>query len=823
MKKYLIIHGHFYQPPRENPWIAEIERQDGAFPYHDFNEKIDAECYTPNAFSKYLDGFGRILDIVNNYDFLDFNFGPTLMGWIKNKNKDTYNKIVEGDRESCKRLEGHGNAIAQVYNHVIMPLADKKRKEIQVKWAIKDFKRHFDRDPEGMWLAETAIDIETVKVLIDNNIKFTILSPYQALKFREIGSQMWNDVSQGTISPSRPYRIFDYDKNGKRIEDRYLDVFFFDRILSPAVSFEHLMRDSQVFLDRIVQAGEHIGNEEIVNISTDGETFGHHEPFANMCLTALSKKLKDSEYEWVNYSWYLAKYPPKDEVILKKGDYGTAWSCSHGVGRWYRDCGCTTDSPDYWNQKWRTPLRDAFNHLQKKADDIFLETFNDLTDDPWTMFERSMDITDHEGDVNELLKINADKDFDEIKIRNILLMQKYVMFCFTSCGWFFGDISRIEPVQNLKYAKKALDIMKMYDKEEAVLLEKEMLLILRNAISNIPSQKNGEHIWKNSVVPAKISDDKFAAFFMINLLVTDDKEDISIFNRLIASTSEVKEIQKNENIKKIIMNIKVKNEELNMENEYSVFGIIDRPHTLEAYVCKKDYDKIEILVEKFASEDFSKYFKEQKISYFGLEQMFYDQKEFLAKRLFENIEKNISEKYRIIYDENIQNIRTMLGIGIEPPYFLIPPISLTLKEDITRLFESFCENNSKELYEKIIDDSLLFKRINTQHDDFLEVLFERKISEKFSVYFKSDDLSILDNIMELFRLSWDIDITLGLDREKNMVFSRLREYMKEKELLIKEDRLSEMDFNGILKVVNIAEALNMNIDELINSLNPFKK
>lgn len=374
MKKFLIIHGHFYQPPRENPWIGDIERQFGAHPYHDYNEKISAECYTPNAFSKYLDGFGRILDIVNNYSFLNFNFGPTLMKWIKEKQTETYEKIKEGDRLSCNIFSGHGNAIAQVYNHAIMPLADKNQKEFQIKWGIKDFETHFNRYPEGMWLAETAIDMDTVRALIDNKIKFTVLSPYQALKVRDIKSDVWNDVSEGTISPSKAYRIFDYDKNGKRIEDRYLDVFFFDRVLSPAVSFEHLMRDSHVFFDRIKKAGEYIKENEIVNISTDGETFGHHEPFANMCLTALSKEITDSEYEWVNYSWYLANNPPKDEVILKRGDFGTAWSCSHGVGRWYRDCGCSTDSPGEWNQKWRTPLRDGFNFLKEKIDLFLLRT-----------------------------------------------------------------------------------------------------------------------------------------------------------------------------------------------------------------------------------------------------------------------------------------------------------------------------------------------------------------------------------------------------------------------------------------------------------------
>ena len=277
-KNFLTIHGHFYQPPRENPWLEAIETQESAAPAHDWNERVCAECYNPNSVSKIVDSRNKILDVVNNYEYMSFNFGPTLLSWMEEHAPQTYDRVIKADIESVIEHNGHGNALAQVYNHIIMPLANYQDKQTQVKWGIKDFFYRFGRQPEGMWLAETAVDDETLEVLVDNGIKYTILSPYQALKFKKIDEDNWQDVSWGNIDPARPYRYF--LKNGK---GKYIDLFFYDGAISKSVAFDELLKDGNRFIRRLKEGVSPTrGYPQLVNIATDGESYGHHTKFGDM-------------------------------------------------------------------------------------------------------------------------------------------------------------------------------------------------------------------------------------------------------------------------------------------------------------------------------------------------------------------------------------------------------------------------------------------------------------------------------------------------------------------------------------------------------------
>ena len=234
MEKYVCIHGHFYQPPRENPWLEYVEVQDSAAPYHDWNERITAECYGRNATARILNHEGRIEKIVNNYSRISFNFGPTLLSWMRDQIPWVHDAIVEADRQSRKRYSGHGSAIAQVYNHMILPLANPRDKLTQVIWGIRDFEFRFGRRPEGMWLSETAADIETLDAMAQSGIRFTILSPYQASKVRELGKRNWRDVNGGRVDPTVPYRV-------NLPGGRSIAVFFYDGPVSRAVYFERLL------------------------------------------------------------------------------------------------------------------------------------------------------------------------------------------------------------------------------------------------------------------------------------------------------------------------------------------------------------------------------------------------------------------------------------------------------------------------------------------------------------------------------------------------------------------------------------------------------
>ncbi len=371
---FVAIHGHFYQPPRESPWLDVIEREESAHPFHDWNERIASECYRPNAHARIVDSRGKILNIINNYSHISFNFGPTLFRWLEKRFPLAYQRILEADRESLKRL-GHGNAIAQVYDHLIMPLANERDRETEVLWGISDFEKRFGRKPEAMWLPETAVNYPTLQVLVQQGMKFLILSPFQALRARPLGGTKWIDVSHGRVDPTQPYRCFLRDGSGKKIPDRFIDIFFYDGAISREVSFGDLLTDGNLFSERLKKAYQPGKKRpQLIHIATDGETYGHHKKFGDMALAyALTEGLSSRGMEVINYGAFLKRFPSLHEVEIDEGPKGegSSWSCSHGVGRWKEDCGCSTGGQAGWNQRWRKPLREALDSLRDELSQIF--------------------------------------------------------------------------------------------------------------------------------------------------------------------------------------------------------------------------------------------------------------------------------------------------------------------------------------------------------------------------------------------------------------------------------------------------------------------
>ncbi len=372
--KYICIHGHFYQPPRENPYLEAIELQDSAYPYHDWNERITAECYAPNAASRILDAENRIVKVLNNYAHISFNFGPTLLSWMKEQTPRVYAEILEADKRSGERFSGHGSAIAQGYNHMILPLANRRDKVTQVKWGIKDFESRFGRRPEGMWLPETAVDTETLEVLAENGIHFTILAPRQAKRVRSKQSSRYHDVSGGRIDPAHAYIV--------RLPSRKrINVFFYDGPISQAVAFEGLLSDGKRFADRLMSGfSDTREGPQLVHIATDGESYGHHHRFGEMALSyALEEIQKNDLAKLTNYGEFLEKHPAEDfaEVVDN-----SSWSCVHGVERWRSDCGCNSGGND-WNQQWRAPLRAALDWLRDRLAPIFESGLQPFFKDPW--------------------------------------------------------------------------------------------------------------------------------------------------------------------------------------------------------------------------------------------------------------------------------------------------------------------------------------------------------------------------------------------------------------------------------------------------------
>lgn len=501
--RLFVIHGHFYQPPRENPWLSLIERQPSAKPAHDWNERVFDECYRPNAFSRLLDPHGMIRGIHNNYRNLSFNFGPTLFRWLLDAHPEVAERVVQGDRESVMRLGGHGNAIAQVYNHIIMPLASRRDQLTQIRWAKSFFRRHFQREPEGIWLAETAINADTVRCLIEEDIRFTVLSPNQAEAIRPLDqTRPWASTSGVAVDTRRAYRVF----VGGGPND-FLDVFFFDEGLSKAISFGDLLTNAANLTAAVAGAfDKHPTESQAVVVATDGETFGHHKAYGDMCLAYMfTTSAPAQQLAPVNFGYLLERFPPRYEVRLKNADgEGTAWSCAHGVGRWCRDCGCQTGGQSNWNQKWRGPLREALTGAQKHVDAVFERDLGALFADPWAvrdMFEQIVDTRSLDDTASFLQGCGAKallSNEDVTRTRRLLQAQKYQLFSYTSCGWFFSDVAGIETIQNLAYAGRAIQNGVGDDARDAVL--REFLDALDKACGNGGGQ-TGKTLFEAHVRP----------------------------------------------------------------------------------------------------------------------------------------------------------------------------------------------------------------------------------------------------------------------------------------------------------------------------------
>ena len=496
----ICIHGHFYQPPRENPWTDEIDRQESASPFHDWNERIYTECYKTNTEAPIVDEKGTIISAVNNYEYLNFNFGPTLLSWIKRKHYDTYLKIIEADKESVKLHKGHGNAIAMAYNHIIMPLANERDKVTQVRWGLKEFKFDFGRDAGSMWLPETACNMATVEVLINEGIKYLILDSGQAEKIREMGSDSWIDVSHGNINPQHAYRCFsEIDRN------KFIDIFFYDGPISRSISFENVLASSNDLLNRIKSSVPPDHTEDIIiSTATDGETFGHHKKSAERTIAYFVTHLaSENGMKIVNFGEYLEDNPPRYEVKIKSGKNGegTSWSCPHGVDRWKDDCGCGGGGG--WHQRWRKPLRETLDWLRDELCKIFEEKGRELFMDVWKARNDYVDLILDRSDNAQVrfFRDNAKRILSQEEVETclgLLEMQKYAMFMFASCGWFFSEISGIEAVQNLKVAARAMELAKDIS---GVSLESEFLERISLAESNIKQYKNGRGVYEKLVKP----------------------------------------------------------------------------------------------------------------------------------------------------------------------------------------------------------------------------------------------------------------------------------------------------------------------------------
>jgi alpha-amylase/alpha-mannosidase (GH57 family) len=686
MNRKICIHGHFYQPPRENAWLEEIETEDSARPFHDWNERVAAECYGPNSASRILDREGKIADIVNNYSRISFNFGPTLLLWMKDHDPEVYGSILRADKESAARFSGHGGALAQGYNHMIMPLCNARDKQTQVVWGIRDFEHRFGRKPEGMWLPETAVDSETLDVLAAQGIKFTILAPHQAAAIRPKGEKEWRELKGASLDPRKPYSC-------PLPSGRTIALFFYDGLIAHDVAFGGLLKDGENFARRLLGGFAHDDNiAQLVHIASDGETYGHHRRFGDMALAyCLSRIESIGQAQLTVYGEHLEKNPPVDEVRIFKN---SSWSCPHGVERWRSDCGCNTGMHPGWKQAWRAPLRQAMDWLRDTLAVVYEKEMGQLVRDPWKAREDYIDVVlDRSADnISDYLSRQTSRKLaaEEVsRALRLLEMQRNAMLMFTSCGWFFDDISGIESVQVLQYAARAMQLARELGSAG---LEPKYLAILGKAPSNVPEEKNGKRVYARLVKPAALDLLRVGAHYAVSSLF-EEYADTAAFGAFTAR-GEACHLSRAGRQKVAVGRVRVRAEiirdeadiafavlhlgDLNLMGGVNLFQgdevLESMRREIEEAFGRGDIPRvIEVMDRHFGSHSYS------------LRHLFRDERRKVIGQILEAPLMEIQSSFHQIYEDNYPMMLALKDMGIPLPGFFSAPLEFILNKDLERL------------------------------------------------------------------------------------------------------------------------------------------
>jgi len=776
-KNFICIHGHFYQPPRENAWLEVIEVQDSAHPYHDWNERITAECYEPNATSRILDEKGIIRNIVNNYSRISFNFGPTLLSWMEVYAKETYEAIIEADKESIKRFGGHGSAVAQVYNHIIMPLANSKDKQTQIVWGIRDFEHRFGRKPEGMWLAETAVDTETLEILADNDIAFTILAPRQAKAFRKIGTNnVWTNVNETTVDTRRAYLC--NLPSGKSIH-----LFFYNGEISQSIAFNGLLNDGKFFAETLLNVVQPSEESQLVHVATDGETYGHHHRYGDMALAfCLDYIEKDKRVELTNYAQYLKLVPTEYEAEIFEN---SSWSCVHGVERWRNDCGCNTGRPG-WHQQWRKPLREALDWLRNMSNEVYeregekaLRNTLDARNDYINVILNRNDET-----VKKFLKSNIVDSASPTDVLRLMEMQRHAMLMYTSCGWFFDEISGIETTQVLQYACRVIQLL---EQTGGVKLEEEFLTRLELAPSNIVAHKNGAEVYKKFVSPARTNLKRVGMHFAVSSIFDDELEAGILFNY---KTFNEHFIKKEAGFQKLALGVtKVKSLVTLSEKKFSFAVIWLGKHNIIGNIS------LDMGADNFASMQFRlvKAFEEGRLgdvisymqSYFGPEnytiwQLFSDEKRKVLELIAHESRLELENSLRKSYNGDYQLITALAHNGIPIPNTYRTAFGYVLNADLLKCFSP--EKINIRTMERISSELDRWD-LKVEDENKLSLLASESIFKELKrVGNESENVKRIQRLNRVFPLLKKFNVEPNLHKCQNYYFELSKERSKKNDL-----------------------------------------
>jgi alpha-amylase/alpha-mannosidase (GH57 family) len=805
MERYICIHGHFYQPPRENPWLEVIEQQDGAHPYHDWNERITAECYAPNSTSRILDQQGLIEKIVNNYARISFNFGPTLLNWLEVNDPEVYGAIVEADRQSQQRYSGHGSALAQAYNHMILPLANRRDKYTQVLWGIRDFQYRFGREPEGMWLPETAVDLESLEILAELGIRFTILAPRQAMRVRHLHGGEWEDVGRERIDPTMAYTL-------RLPSGRTIVIFFYDGPMSRAVAFERVLKDGEAFAGRLLDGfSDERDRPQLIHIATDGETYGHHYRFGDMALAFALHYIETKNLaRLTNYGEYLALHPPTHEVEIFEN---SSWSCSHGVDRWRNDCGCNSGGHPEWNQEWRVSLRESLDWLRDAVATDFENKAHELLHDPWSarndyiqvVLDRSSAVID------EFLTKHARRslsDPDTVTVLKLLELQRHAMLMYTSCGWFFDDLSGIETVQVMSYAARCLQLSQEIFGNS---LESDFLEIVGQAKSNRTKLGDGRQIYEQLVKPLVFDLAKVGVHYGAGALFNDYPEQAKVY----CYTAEKHDHQSYETgTARLILGKTRITSDITRESSlfsYVVLHLGNHNLTVGVKECS-DQDSCEEatkeLTAAFTGADLTQTIrvldKRFPGSTYNLKSLFPDEQRKILELVLQMPLEEAEAAYRQLYEHHGPLLRFLKEASGPPPKALYTAAEFVLNEDLQRAFESE-ELNLDHIEHLLREARLEGISLETTSLEFSLRKTLGRLAEQLAAH--PSDLALLRRLEEATTLVGRLPFQVGVWKVQNICYAMLQtiygEYQARAEQGHEEARSWLRHFNTIAQNLSV--------------------
>lgn len=769
MNRFICIHGHFYQPPRENAWLEEIEVQDSAYPYHDWNERVSAECYAPNTASRILDNHNRIIDIVNNYARISFDAGPTLLTWLEKYRPDAYQAILDADRDSQNRFHGHGGAMAQAYNHLIMPLANSRDKRTQVLWGLRDFEARFGRKPEGMWLPETAVDLESLDIMAELGIKFTILSPYQVARAKDIKSGTWTDVDRGRVDSKSPYLC-------RLPSGRTIALFFYDGPIAHEAAFGPVLQNGEFLAGALLKAfsGEQT-RPELVHIATDGETYGHHHRFGDMALAYCLYYLEANNLaELTVYGDYLERFPPTKEVQVIEN---TAWSCAHGVERWRSNCGDNSGMHPGWNQEWRAPLRRAMDRLRAELIDLYEAEMRPLVPNPWDVRDDYIGVIRNRSadNVEAFIARHVRRPLaqpDKVKVLKLLEMQRHALLMYTSDGWFFDDISNIETTQVIQYAARAIQLHRDISGRD---LEPEYVGMLAAAKSNVPEVGDGERAYDLFVKPSVVDFLRLGAHYAVSSLFEEYPQAVRIAH--YAASAEVCERSQVGKRTLAVGKVKLKSE-ITWEERTDTYAVVHLgDQNLMAGVREFD-DEARFqslcrgLRDTFAKSDMTAVIRLIDQAFgshsYSLWHLFRDEKRKVLGQILRTTLGGLEAIFRQIYENSYAIMQAMKEMQIPLPEALAAPAEFVLNADFRRAIEKK-PINLEELGRLISELRMWSIKPDRASLGFIISPRINALMQAFAV--QPLDLASLKTIDDLFNTLKPLSMELDLWESQNIYFS----------------------------------------------------